>query len=48
MLIDDFSKENPPPAIALCTASPLDPPPMSLFKQDYLRFWPNGEGNRFF
>lgn len=32
-------------AIALCTASPLDPPPVSQFKQDYLRFWPTGDGN---
>jgi len=31
-------------AIALCTASPLDPPPISQFKQDYLRFWPTGDG----
>lgn len=31
-------------AIALCTASPLDPPPVSQFKQDYLRFWPTGDG----
>jgi hypothetical protein len=33
-------------AIALCTASPLDPPPISQFKQDYLRFWPTGDGIR--
>ena len=32
-------------AIALCTASPLDPTPTSQFKQDYLRFWPTGDGN---
>ncbi len=44
ILIDDFDKNNPPPAIALCTASPLDPPPVSKFQQDYLRFWPTGEG----
>lgn len=31
-------------AIALCTASPLDPAPASQFKQDYLRFWPTGDG----
>jgi hypothetical protein len=31
-------------AIALCTASPLDPTPTSHFKQDYLRFWPTGDG----
>jgi len=31
-------------AIALCTAAPLDPTPESQFKQDYLRFWPTGEG----
>lgn len=43
ILIDDFDKNNPPPAIALCTASPLDPPPISKFQQDYLRFWPTGE-----
>lgn len=43
ILIDDFDKNNPPPALALCTASPLDPPPVSQFKQDYLRFWPHGE-----
>ena len=41
--MDDFDKNNPPPAIALCTASPFDPPPVSQFKQDYLRFWPTGE-----
>jgi len=35
-------------AIALCTASPLDPPPLSQFKQDYLRFWPTGDGKRKF
>ena len=29
----------------MCTASPLDPPPVSQFKQDYLRFWPTGDGN---
>ncbi len=33
-------------AIALCTASPLDPPPISQFKQDYLRFWPTGDGKK--
>lgn len=43
ILIDDFDKNSPPPALALCTASPLDPPPVSQFKQDYLRFWPHGE-----
>jgi hypothetical protein len=31
-------------AIALCTASPLDPLLTSQFKQDYLRFWPTGDG----
>jgi hypothetical protein len=43
VLIDEFDKNNPPPAIALCTACPLDPAPLSQFKQDYLRFWPVGE-----
>lgn len=43
ILIDDIDKNNPPPAIALCTASPFDPPPVSKFKQDFLRFWPYGE-----
>ncbi|RMZ94545.1 SPRY domain-containing 3, partial [Brachionus plicatilis] len=43
VLSDDFDKNNPPPAIALCTACPFDPPPVSQFKQDYLRFWPTGE-----
>ena len=44
ILVDDFDKDNPPPALALCTACPFDPPPVSQFKQDYLRFWPTGEG----
>jgi hypothetical protein len=43
VLVDDFSKDNPPPALALCTACPFDPPPVSQFKQDYLRFWPTGD-----
>jgi hypothetical protein len=43
VLVDDFDKNNPPPAIALCTACPFDPPPISRFKQDYLRFWPHGD-----
>lgn len=43
VLLDDFDKNNPPPALALCTACPFDPPPTSQFKQDYLRFWPTGE-----
>ncbi|KAK0052845.1 hypothetical protein Bpfe_017699 [Biomphalaria pfeifferi] len=30
----------PPPAIVLSTATPLDPPPLSCLKLDYLRFWP--------
>ena len=42
--MDDFDKDNPPPALALCTACPFDPPPVSQFEQDYLRFWPTGEG----
>ncbi|CAF1377156.1 unnamed protein product, partial [Didymodactylos carnosus] len=47
VLIDKFSENNPPPAIALCTASPLDPPPKSQFKQDYLRFWPTGDAAKY-
>ena len=33
-------------AIAICTASPMDPPPVSQFKQDYLRFWGTGDGKQ--
>lgn len=47
ILLDEFSDGDPPPAIALCTASPLDPPPVSKFKQDYLRFWPTGEAAKY-
>ena len=43
-LIDEFSENVPPPAIALCTASPFDPAPKSNFKQDFIRFWAMGEG----
>jgi hypothetical protein len=42
--LDEVDDNLPPPAIALCTASPLDPPPKSNFKQDYLKFWATGEG----
>jgi hypothetical protein len=48
ILIDKFDKNYPPPALALCTASPFDPPPISQFKQDYLRFWPQDEGIFFY
>ncbi|UJR28669.1 hypothetical protein I4U23_009898 [Adineta vaga] len=47
VLADKFSDNEPPPAIALCTASPLDPPPISQFKQDYLRFWPTGDAAKY-
>ncbi|CAF0900115.1 unnamed protein product [Rotaria sp. Silwood1] len=47
LLLDKFSDNEPPPAIALCTASPLDPPPISQFKQDYLRFWPTGDAAKY-
>ncbi|CAF1350584.1 unnamed protein product, partial [Didymodactylos carnosus] len=47
VLTDKFSENNPPPAIALCTASPFDPPPKSQFKQDYLRFWPTGDAAKY-
>jgi hypothetical protein len=46
-LIDDFDETTPPPAIALCTASPFDPTPKSNFKQDFIRFWATGEGQLF-
>ena len=42
--IDAFDDNTPPPAIALCTASPMDPPSPSNFRQDFLRFWATGEG----
>ena len=42
--LDEVDETTPPPAIALCTASPMDPPPKSNFKQDFLRFWATGEG----
>ena len=45
-LIDDFDDLTPPPAIALCTASPFDPCPKTNFKQDFIRFWATGEGNQ--
>ncbi|CAF3406424.1 unnamed protein product [Rotaria sp. Silwood1] len=47
VLLEKFSDNEPPPAIALCTASPLDPPPISQFRQDYLRFWPTGDAARY-
>ncbi|CAF3421031.1 unnamed protein product [Rotaria sp. Silwood1] len=47
VLLEKFSDSEPPPAIALCTASPLDPPPISQFRQDYLRFWPTGDAARY-
>ena len=34
-------------AISLCTASPMDPPSTSPFRQDFLRFWPTGDGSFF-
>ncbi|XP_071113924.1 uncharacterized protein [Haliotis cracherodii] len=42
-IIDKFDDDSPPPALALSTASPFDPPPQSNFKQDFLRFWATGE-----
>ena len=45
-LIDDFCETLPPPAIVLCTASPFDPTPKSNFKQDFIRFWATGEGEK--
>lgn len=47
ILSDRFNDSEPPPAIALCTASPLDPTPESQFKQDYLRFWPTGDAAKY-
>ena len=43
-LIDSFDESRPPPAIALCTASPYDPAPKTNFRQDFIRFWATGEG----
>ncbi|XP_041355029.1 uncharacterized protein LOC121372654 [Gigantopelta aegis] len=42
-IIDEFNDSFPPPALALSTASPLDPAPVSNFRQDFLRFWATGE-----
>ncbi|CAL1544708.1 unnamed protein product [Lymnaea stagnalis] len=39
-LTHEFGPGSPPPAIVLSTATPLDPPPNSCLKLDYLRFWP--------
>ncbi|CAF2557981.1 unnamed protein product [Rotaria sp. Silwood2] len=47
VLLEKFSDNEPPPAIALCTASPVDPTPTSQFRQDYLRFWPTGDAARY-
>ncbi|KAK7447339.1 hypothetical protein BaRGS_00040197 [Batillaria attramentaria] len=44
-LVDDFGPEQPPPAIVLSTATPLDPPPLSHFKLDFLRFWAVNEAS---
>ena len=44
VLADEFDDDTVLPALALCSASPIDPPPTSQFKQDYLRFWPVGKG----
>ncbi|XP_070191470.1 uncharacterized protein [Littorina saxatilis] len=38
-LVDEFCEDQPPPAVVLSTATPLDPPPVSNFKLDFLRFW---------
>ncbi|BFZ09153.1 hypothetical protein BsWGS_12192 [Bradybaena similaris] len=38
-LTKQFSTHLPPPAIVLSTATPLEPPPKSCLKLDYLRFW---------
>ena len=45
-IIDEFNDSFPPPALALSTASPLDPAPVSNFRQDFLRFWATGAGKR--
>ena len=42
--MDDFGDDQPPPAIVLSTATPLDPAPISNFKLDFLRFWAINEG----
>ncbi|CAF4058119.1 unnamed protein product [Rotaria sordida] len=47
VLLEKFSDSEPPPAIALCTAAPVDPLPTSQFRQDYLRFWPTGDAARY-
>ncbi|CAF3928592.1 unnamed protein product [Rotaria magnacalcarata] len=47
VLLEKFTDNEPPPAIALCTASPVDPPSKSQFRQDYLRFWPTGDAARY-
>ncbi|CAF3064750.1 unnamed protein product [Rotaria socialis] len=47
VLLEKFTDNEPPPAIALCTASPADPPSKSQFRQDYLRFWPTGDAARY-
>ncbi|XP_074655144.1 uncharacterized protein LOC141908822 [Tubulanus polymorphus] len=38
-IVDDFDAERPPPAIGLCTASPIYKNGQSNFKQDFIRFW---------
>ncbi|CAG5134153.1 unnamed protein product [Candidula unifasciata] len=38
-LTKHFSSHFLPPAIILSTATPLEPPPKSCLKLDYLRFW---------
>ncbi|XP_076467081.1 uncharacterized protein LOC143298198 [Babylonia areolata] len=45
-LLEDFSTEQPPPAIVLSTATPLDPTPVSHFRLDFLRFWAINEASK--
>lgn len=44
-LTKDFGPDCPPPAVVLSTATPLDPPPNSCLKLDFLRFWAVNEAS---
>ncbi|CAF1096486.1 unnamed protein product [Adineta steineri] len=47
ILLDKISDDEPLPAIALCTASPMNSSLISEFKQDYLRFWATDEAAKY-
>ncbi|XP_005088904.1 uncharacterized protein LOC101862618 [Aplysia californica] len=44
-LTKNFGPDCPPPAVVLSTATPLDPPPNSCLKLDFLRFWAVNEAS---